>query len=89
MAISNLELSAAMIYSKLYDRSKQVQVQYLQSSYKEYDKLKRFFAEYMKEKKLNSADELPANIQDSYKVMSEMFDLLPLKISKLNASIQS
>ncbi|CDW81364.1 kif1-binding protein homolog [Stylonychia lemnae] len=86
-AVVNIQLSVARIYSKLYDKSKQKQVQYLESSFREYEKLKKFTIEFMKEKNITSPKDLPQGVQESYQIMLEMYELLPVKISKINAQI--
>lgn len=45
--------------------------------------------EFMKEKGIQSINELPQGMQEQYKIMLEMIELLPVKISKLNAQIHS
>eukprot|EP00347_Sterkiella_histriomuscorum_P007379 403349164 len=88
-AITNIYLSTARIYSKLYDKTKQIQLQFLNKSLNEYEILKKFTAEFMKEKKISQANELPPGVQESYKIMLEMIELLPLKITKINAQIHT
>lgn len=86
-AIMNLELSAARIYSRLYDKAKPVQLKYLDSSYRQYEKLNKFMETYMKESNISNWQGLPTGLQEQYKIAQEMYELLPTKISKLNASI--
>ena len=40
---------------------------------------------FMKEKNISSVNDLPKGVQEQYKIMLEMYDLLPVKISKLKA----
>lgn len=43
----------------------------------------------MKEKKIPDIYNLPAGMQEPMKIMMEMVELLPVKISKLNAQLHA
>ena len=43
--------------------------------------------DYMKEKKIETISDLPVGISEPLKMMNEMIELLPLKISKVNAKM--
>lgn len=75
----------ARIFSKLFDKQKSMQIKYLENSYKEYEKLIAFMKEYMKFKSITRVDDLPQGMREQYKMSLEMFELLPIKITKLNA----
>ncbi len=45
--------------------------------------------EYMKSKDLKEPKELPPGMYEPYLMMNEMVELMPVKISKLNAYINS
>jgi hypothetical protein len=44
-------------------------------------------SDYKKAKGLKSDSELPSGMQEQYRMCMEMHELLPVKMSKLNASI--
>jgi KIF-1 binding protein C terminal len=86
-AILNQYLSTARIYSKLFDKDDKVVLKNLELSFRDYEFLGRFVKDFMKEKQLSNPNELPPGMQEPYHMMREMIELLPLKISKLNAKI--
>ena len=43
--------------------------------------------EYMKDQKIENPKDLPNGMAEPYQMMMEMVELLPVKISKLNAEI--
>ena len=59
-------------------------MEYLSKSYKEYEKIKLFVEEYKNSKSLSSDNDLPKTILEQYKLCLEMYDLLPVKMSKLS-----
>ena len=84
----NIYLSTARIYSKIYVKDEQVQVKNLECSFRDYEFLSKFMKDYMKETKIDGPSSLPPGMAEPFRLMSEMVDLLPVKISKLNAKIQ-
>jgi hypothetical protein len=88
-AILNLYLSIARIYSKLYEKDDSLTIKHLESSFRNYEWLKKFMKDYMKDKGINDINELPVGMLEPYKMMLEMIELLPVKISKLNAKINA
>lgn len=47
----------------------------------------KFMNDYMKAEHINNKEDLPKGMKEQYKMCLEMFELLPVKISKLNATI--
>ena len=86
-AIMNLTLSTARIYNKLFDRDEAVTLKHLESSFKDYEWLSQFMRDFMKERKIESGKDLPTGMSEPFRMMQEMVELLPLKISKLNARL--
>lgn len=88
-AIMNQQLSVARIYSKLQERDDRATMKNLECSYREYEFLSKFMKEYMKAKEITDPKELPKGMYEPYVMMNEMVELMPVKISKLNAVINS
>ncbi len=86
-AILNLTLSSARVFSKLFDKDEKVVLKNLELSYRDYEFLDRFVKDFMKDKNFSSPNELPPGMQEPYRMMREMLELLPVKMSKLNAKI--
>lgn len=86
-AVLNLTLSSARIYSKLYDKERSVQLKYLEQSYREYEKIKAFITDFKKFKQIANDNDLPQGMKDQYRMSMEMYEMLPIKISKLNAQL--
>lgn len=79
-AIINQRLAIGKIYSKLYDKDKAVIVGYYSkalNNYKELDKLMRDY---------RTRHDFTQTLEDQFKLCSEMIDLLPIKINKINNS---
>jgi hypothetical protein len=88
-AIMNLYLSVARIYSKLYEKDDSLTVKHLESSFRSYEFLQNFMKDYMKDKGMKDYTELSPGMLEPYRMMLEMIELLPVKISKLVAVINS
>jgi len=88
-AIMNLYLSVARIYSKLYEKDDSLTVKNLEASFRSYEFLQAFMKDYMKDKGMKDFTELPPGMLEPYRMMLEMIELLPVKISKLVAVINS
>lgn len=73
----------------MYDKSKQAQLNYLQLSFKEHEKIITLVKEYKHEKKMTNDNELPKGMQEQYRMCLEMYELLPIKLSKLQAALNS
>lgn len=61
----------------------------MELSFRDYEFLQKFMKDYMKEKKIDGPQNLPPGMVEPYKMMSEMVELLPVKLSKLAAKIQN
>lgn len=88
-AILNQYLSTARIYSKLFDKDDAVTLKNLELSYRDYEFLDKFVKDYMKAQGFSKPTELPPGLQEPYKMMVEMLELLPVKLSKLSAKLAS
>jgi hypothetical protein len=84
----NMTLSAARIYSKLFEKDEALGLKHLENSYREYCWLAQYMKDYMKEEKIEKPENLPPGMAEPYKMMLEMVELLPVKISKLNAKLK-
>jgi hypothetical protein len=60
----------------------------LDASFREYEKIKAFIGEFKKFKGITKDDDLPSGMVEQYKMSMEMYELLPIKISKINATIK-
>ena len=87
-AIMNLYLSTARIYSKIFEKDESKALLNLESSYREYLWLSKFMGDFMKDKGISDPKELAVGMREPYQMMMEMVELLPVKISKLNAKIK-
>ena len=83
-AIFNFRFTRGKVYSKLFDQDPEVQLGYLQQSFREYEKLDKFVKQ-MFEKHPNT--EMTQSMKDQLTICKEMIELLPLKLDKFNKSI--
>ena len=88
-ALLNLTLSTARIYSKLFEKDDQKRLKNLECSYRDYEWISKFMREFMKERKIDGPQNLPPGMAEPYRMMQEMIELLPVKLSKLSAKINS
>ena len=88
-AIMNQYLSVARIQSKLYEKDEKLILKNLEESYRTYQTLERFMKDFMKHSAIQDVNDLSPGMLEPYKMMLEMVELLPVKISKLNAMINA
>ena len=81
----NITLSMARIFSKLHDKKKEILLLNVEKSFREYERLKKFMDEFMKSRNILKWQDLPQAMVEPYRMMSEMIELLPVKLNKLTA----
>jgi len=80
-----MELQSANKHSKIYEPDASKYMVNLQASLKCYGRACDFVKEYMKHKELSAPEQLSTEEFAQYSICTEMLELLPVKLDKINA----
>ena len=84
----NMELQAASRYTKIFCSTVEEQVENMKQALRSYERVRTFVNQYKAHKKAGSdAEVLSPDGVTQVRIADEMIELLPVKISKLYATI--
>ena len=79
----NLMFGVARLYSKLEDPDVKIKVQYMEKSFRWYEKIRKYLQD-VKNGKYSSALQ---DLNDQIRICDEMLALMPIRISQVNAEL--